>query len=375
MIDIAAQQQPVALAHPARKSVGDRREIEVVEQFHVELLNLGDVEMRRGAAEGGEVEALGQFGEASAGLNRLRGAEAREQRVERHRLDPRITQFIDPRRAEPLGQFAFCGDQQSGVRQLWQSGAERGEHLQLDRAVGDMILAAQDVGDGEVDVVDHAWQEVQPATVGAADDRVADQGRIELLVAADEIVPFDRGGMVELEAPVRGDALGHGGVRGLALVGRRKLAAEQDLALDVELFWGFVAGIDPAGIAQFFELALVQVEPLGLAERRGGDEAEPIEIGVDRVDMLVAAAIGIGIVDAQQEAPAGLRAEQIIMQRGADVADVEAPGRGRSEAGNGHGAQLGARPRAVTPQPAQRTASGGSRRPLAQIAAHDFAGP
>ena len=57
--------------------------------------------------------------------------------------------------------------------------------------------------DLKVDVVDHARQEVEPASVSAADDGVADQRGIELLVAADEVVPLDGRIMIELEPPVR----------------------------------------------------------------------------------------------------------------------------------------------------------------------------
>ena len=66
--------------------------------------------------------------------------------------------------------------------------------------------------------------------------------------------------MVELEPPVRGDAVGHRRAFGLALKDRRKLATEQDLALDIELFGRLVTGIDPAIGTKFVELALVEVE-------------------------------------------------------------------------------------------------------------------
>jgi hypothetical protein len=54
-----------------------------------------------------------------------------------------------------------------------------------------MILAAYDVRDAEVDVVDDARQQVQPASVLAADHRVGQQLRIEPLRPADEVDPFD----------------------------------------------------------------------------------------------------------------------------------------------------------------------------------------
>ncbi len=155
-------------------------------------------------------------------------------------------------------------------------------------------------------------------------------------MAADKIVPFDRRIMIEPEPPVGRDAVGRWGVIGFALVDRRQLAPEQDLALDIQLFRRFITGIDPAIGAQPLEFLAVNREPLGLADRRSGVEPEPVEIGNDRLDMLLAAALEIGVVDAQQKPPAALRAKQIIMQRGADIADVQAPGRRRGKAGGDH---------------------------------------
>ena len=47
----------------------------------------------------------------------------------------------------------------------------------------------------------------------------------------------------------------------------------------------------------------------------------------------LAALLLIGIVDPQQELPDPLRGEQIIMQCGADIADLQPTGRGRGETG------------------------------------------
>mgnify|MGYP000149408699 CR=1 FL=1 len=68
-----------------------------------------------------------------------------------------------------------------------------------------------------------------------------------------------------------------------------------------------------------------------------GLETQPLEIGADRLDIVRAAALGIGIVDAQQETPAALLGEHPVVQRSANVADMEPPGGRRGEAGDmGH---------------------------------------
>jgi hypothetical protein len=54
---------------------------------------------------------------------------------------------------------------------------------------------------------------------------------------------------------------------------------------------------------------------------------QPGKISADRRDMLLTAARRIGIIDPQQEFPASLLGEQPVVQRGADIADMERAGR------------------------------------------------
>ena len=206
-----------------------------------------------------------------------------------------------------------------------------------------MILAAHDVGHAHGDVVDHARQHVEPAAVGAADDRIAERRRIEPLGSADQIVPRDRR-VVEAEAPVRPDAAGlDRGTRRVAelqrgaIVDRRQPAPEQHLTLEIELLRGLIGGIDAPRRAQFGKALLVQCAALGLAHLAVGGEAEPDEIVADRLREGLGRALGIGIVEAQQETPALFARIQPVVERGADVADMQPPGRRRREAGDdGH---------------------------------------
>ena len=174
---------------------------------------------------------------------------------------------------------------------------ERGEHLQLAGAVGDMVLAAQDVGHAHVDVVDHAGQEVEPAAVGPANDRIADQRRIEALLTPDEVGPFDRAVVREPEPPMGGDIGGRRRVIGLAFVDRGEASPEQHLAAEIEFLGRFVAGIDPPGGAQPRELAIVQREAVGLAEDGAGDQPEPRQIVLDRSVERGGRSFAVGIVD------------------------------------------------------------------------------
>ena len=242
--------------------------------------------------------------------------------------------MLDAIGTEPLRQFPFGRDQQRLVREVRWLRAQRLEHLGLGRAVRDMIFTPNDVGHAKIDVVDDARQQIEPAAILAPDNRVAQELRIEPLFAANKVGEDDRRVMIEPEAPVRPDALGSGRAGGLALIDRRQPAAEQDLAAQIELLWRFIAGIDAPGVLQPLKLALIEVEPLRLADDQVGSEAHPLEVVTDRLVELGRRPLGVGIVDPEDEFAAILPREQIIVKRGADVADVQPPGRRRREAGD-----------------------------------------
>ena len=111
-----------------------------------------------------------------------------------------------------------------------------------------------------------------------------------MLGAADQIVPYDRRRMVELEPPVRppplrlepGAVLVGQGERG-AVVDRRLAPAEQHLALELELLRGLVGGIGAPGRREPRQRRLVAAEPRRLAMLLVGGEAEPGEIVADRL--------------------------------------------------------------------------------------------
>jgi hypothetical protein len=91
---------------------------------------------------------------------------------------------------------------------------------------------------------------------------------------------------------------------------------------------------DPARGLQLLELALVEVEPLRLANHSVGLKAEPVEIVADRLIELGRRALAVGIVGPQDELAAMFLREQIIMKRRANVADVQPARRRRREAGD-----------------------------------------
>ena len=66
-------------------------------------------------------------------------------------------------------------------------------------------------------------------------------------------------------------------------------------------------------------------------------ETQPAQIGLDRGDILLARPFDIGIVYPKDETPAQLPRPQPVVERGANIADMQiARGRGREAGGDGH---------------------------------------
>src|SRR4030095_15910593 len=115
------------------------------------------------------------------------------------------------------------------------------EDLDLGGAVGDVVLAADDVRDAESNVVDHRGEAVEIAAVSAHQHRIALARLIDVLGPAHQIVPAPFLGC-GLEAPVRPAAFAfQAGAVGIAelergaVVDRRAALREQALALEFEL--------------------------------------------------------------------------------------------------------------------------------------------
>ena len=69
------------------------------------------------------------------------------------------------------------------------AGTKRPEHLDLRAAVGDVILAADDMRNGEGDIIHHRGEAVEIAAVGAHQHRVALARLVDMLRPAHQIVP------------------------------------------------------------------------------------------------------------------------------------------------------------------------------------------
>jgi hypothetical protein len=158
-----------------------------------------------------------------------------------------------------------------------------------------VVLAAQDVRDAELGVIDDRGEEIERRPVGADQDRVLEMATVELLAALNEVGPADRPAL-DPEAP---GALLLVGAPGLGEPGARRLVA-----------------VEPRRLAQL----PIPVEP------------EPAEILLDRGGELLGRARGVGVVEAEDQRAAAFAREEPVDERRAGVAEMEAPRRARGEA-------------------------------------------
>ena len=70
--------------------------------------------------------------------------------------------------------------------------AERLPKIELQPGIADVILAADDVGDAGLEIIDHGGEPVERPPVLADQHRIGHRRQLHLPVAEHEIVPFDR---------------------------------------------------------------------------------------------------------------------------------------------------------------------------------------
>ena len=259
-----------------------------MQELGIERTQLLDIEARRRTRQFPEGEVRHELVEARMRRDRVGGADGRG--VARHgeRLEPLLAHALNGERPVALGQRLTLGaDQQIVMAEGRRLGAQRLEQLDLRRGIGDVILAADHMGDAEVDVVDHARQRVEIGAVGADQHRVGQRGGVDMLLAAHEIVPHHVAGL-EQEAPMGLATLrlelgpiGLGELQRGAVIDRRPPARELALALELQLLLRLVGRIEPAARLQLLDRVGVEREALGLLDLAVPGEPEPGEILAD----------------------------------------------------------------------------------------------
>ena len=214
---------------------------------------------------------------------------------------------------------------------------ERGVHRELAGGRGEQVLAAQHVGDAHERVVDGVDQGVERVAIGAHDDVVGHVLATEGQLATDEVIP----GPILIGHGEAGDGAATLGLEGCALLGSEVAAATGvalgapgrpgSLALSLELLGGAVAGIGVPGLDKPARDVGVDVHALGLAVGAVGSadlgtfvpvQAQPAQ-GVEQHEVgVLGVALGVGVLDAEDEGAAVVACEGPVEERGARHADV-----------------------------------------------------
>ena len=198
-----------------------------------------------------------------------------------------------------------------------------------------MVVAADDVGDAHVMVVDDDGEHVGRRSVGAQQDEV-----VELLVgeghaALDAVLDHRLAVGRSLEADRRLDAgrgLGRVAVAPAPVIARGQVVGALLLAHRGELFLGGVAAIGKAGGDKLFRRLPVAGGAAELRDRLAFPvEAEPGQAVKNGGDRSVGRTLAIRVLDAQQHLAAEAPGIEPVEERSARAADMQEAGRRGSE--------------------------------------------
>ena len=282
--------------------------------------------------------------------------EAHEGVEDRVRREAHRAVFHDAQRAMTLAELGtVAAEDHRHVRVLRRGCAQRLQDVDLPRRVVDVVVAADDVGDAHVHVVDDDAEVVGRHAVAAGDDEVVQLVAGEDDPALDEVVEHH---LAVLRVPEPHHGLHACGRRRqhlarlgapAAVVARLFLARLLLGAHRIKLFLARVTVGGRAGREHLLDHLGVAVETLGLIDlREVAREPEPLHALEDRIHRRLGAALAIGVLDAQQVLAAEALGIQIRKQRRACAADVQEAGGRRGEAGDdGHDGRATRRGRAV----------------------------
>ncbi len=159
-----------------------------MDEAGIEAVELGRIEARGAMGNHGEIEPLGDGVEAGIGLDGKAGAGQRRHDRNGQRLIAFGPEVGDGLGAEALGKaLALRIGEEIVVRELRDRAAQSLDDLDLGAGIGDVVLAADDVGDAQVDVVDDRGERIEIAAIGADQHRIGHGGGIDRLRALDEV--------------------------------------------------------------------------------------------------------------------------------------------------------------------------------------------
>ncbi len=308
----------------------------------VEVGQLGVVHAARGAADAVQIEQANRFLAADDLRVAVAPAESQQVVAQCLRQVALLAELQHADRAVALRQFCAVGTvDQRDVGEPGQLPAHGLVDLDLAERVGQVVVAADHVGDRHVVIVDHHGVQVGGRAVAAQDDHVVQLGVGDADGALHKVVHHRLAVARGFQADCRLDPrrrICRVAVAPASVVARRAALGDGLLAHRLQFVRRAVAEI---GVAGGEHLA----GHLGVAGDAGGLEdglavvrdAEPVEAVENHLGGGGGVAFAVGVLDAQQEFSRVMAGEQVVEQRGVGAADVQQAGRAGGEAGaDGH---------------------------------------
>ena len=300
------------------------------------------IEFRGRGAKLADVKALGDLIQRHPQFHRLARPQPRHQAQQGLGRDPAGAQIAQRQRAQTFRQLLAPRPGQQAVVGKARRRAAHGFHdLDLRRGIGHVVGAAHDMGHAHIHIIHRRGEGIKHLPIGPDQHRVRHRARINRDVAQNAIGPFDAG-LVQLEPPIAIAALGaHFGallfaqMQARAVIDRRLAHVQLLLAFEVELGRRFKAFIEPARCFQHFCLFGIALQPQRLPLDLVPGQAQPFQILHQRIDIFLLGALTVGVVQTQDELAAGFAGDQIVEQRGAQVAHMDVTGGRRGETGDG----------------------------------------
>jgi hypothetical protein len=201
-----------------------------------------------------------------------------------------------------------------------------------------VIVAADDVGDAHVVVVDHDREHVGRIAVGAQQDEIVEGLVLPDHAALDLILDHGLAGQRRLEADrglhTRG-RLGGVAVSPQPVIETGAALGARFLAHIIELIRGGIAAVGLAAGEQLFRHLAVARGPGELVDDLAVPiELEPFQAVQDGVDRLLGRSLPVGVLDPQQHLAAELAGVEPVEQRRAGSPDMEKAGRRGGKAGD-----------------------------------------
>ncbi len=307
----------------------------------IEPQQLVGIESGRRPVHRREIEQVDHFLAAENFLVPMRPAQAHQ--IVQQRLGQvaviAILQHADG--AMALGQALTVGAQDHRDMGIgWRGYTDRPQQIDLPGSIIDVIVAANDMGDAHVRIVDHHREVIGGRSVGTGDDEIVELGVVESDGPAHQILEHHLPVRRVAEAHHRANALGRWilTVAAQAVISRLFLGHHLLGPQRIEPFPAAIAPIGRPLRKHTFNDLPVTIKTLGLIIRTVIVlEAEPRHALEDGLDVFVGRALPVGILHPQDESPALAARVEPGKQRRAGAADMQMASGTGSETGNdGH---------------------------------------